>query len=142
MLMHTNADRQRLPWRVPARSRLRLSVVIGLVLAGAFHLPVTPEHLEEAPLWGLAFAGFAAAAVALGVLVARRDEPARYVVVFAFCVLAVTTYVVRRLVPLPGIEGDVGSWFEPWGVASATAETITAVLAAFAVAFWGLRQRP
>lgn len=133
MLMPKNVGRQGRSWRAPARSAMRWPVATGLLVAAAVHLPVTPEHLHEAPLWGIAFAGFTAVTVALGVLVARWDVPALYGATAGLCALAVATYVVSRLTPLPGIADDVGNWLNPWGVASVISEAATACVAAIAL---------
>ena len=102
-----------------------------LVAAGVAHLPVTPEHLREAPYVGVSFAVFAAVAMALGAYLWRRPSRRAVAVSCALCGAAVLTYVATRMIAFPQIGDDVGNWLEPWGVVSVTLEVLA--VAAIAV---------
>ena len=102
-----------------------------LVAAGVAHLPVTPEHLREAPYVGVSFAVFAAVAIALGAYLWRRPSRRAVAVSCALCGAAVLTYVATRMIAFPQIGDDVGNWLEPWGVVSVTLEVLA--VAAIAV---------
>ena len=103
------------------------------VAAGLAHLPVTPEHLREAPYVGISFALFAASGVVLGgYLWARPRSRVAVVLAGSLCAAAVLTYVATRLVAFPQIGDDVGNWLEPWGVVSVTLEAM-AVIAALVI---------
>ena len=99
--------------------------------AGLAHLPVTPEHLREAPYVGVSFAVFAIVATVLGgYLLARPVSRLAVDAAGVLCAAAVVTYVATRVVAFPQIGDDVGNWLEPWGVVSVALETAAVVLAA------------
>lgn len=113
----------------------RWTVASGLLLAGGAHLPVTSEHLKEAPIWGVLFVLFTLTTWMLAVAIVRFDSRRCYFAAVAISAAAIGTYVVSRLIPLPQISEDVGMWLEPWGVISVLVE-----LSTVAAAVGGLRR--
>jgi len=109
------------------------------IAAGLAHLPVVPEHLEEAPYMGALFVAFAVVASLTGALLLLLRQRLWLVdAAGVLCAAAVVTYAATRLVAFPQIGDDVGNWLEPWGVVSIALETAVVVLAAVsrrAVAF-------
>jgi hypothetical protein len=111
-----------------ARRTRALAVLVAA--AGLAHLPVTPEHLREAPYVGISFALFAAAAVVLATCLWMRPRSGVGVVVAgALSAAALVTYVATRLVAFPQIADDVGNWLEPWGVICVALELAAVVVA-------------
>lgn len=99
--------------------------------AGLAHVPVTAEHLREAPYVGVSFVVFAVVAVALGGYLWWRPASRRGVDLAAvLCAAAVVTYAATRLVAFPQIADDVGNWADPWGVVSVTLEALAVVASA------------
>lgn len=84
-----------------------------LVVCAGTHVPLIPEHLEEAPYAGVAFLLLVATASALAMLVLLRDTAWVWAMVAAVNLLAVAAYVLTRTVALPQLADDVGSWTEP-----------------------------
>lgn len=113
------------PWRWP--------VAALLVVAGAAHIPVTPEHLREAPYMGVAFATFVVVAFVTALLLAARDSRALYLFVVALGTAAVLTYAATRMVAFPQLGDDVGNWGETLGVLSIVTESAAVVLSAAAL---------
>lgn len=108
------------------------------IAAGLAHLPVVPEHLEEAPYMGALFVAFAVVATVTGALLLVRQRLWLVDAAGVLCAAAVVAYAATRLVAFPQIGDDVGNWLEPWGVVSIALETAVVVLAAVsrrAVAF-------
>lgn len=99
--------------------------------AAAAHLPVTPQHLQDAPYMGVLFVVFALAALAAAAGVLLADTAVRYALLAALGAAAVLTYATTRLVALPRLADDVGRWLDPLGVLSLAAELL-AVAAALA----------
>lgn len=111
-------------------ARTTRTLAVLTIAAGLAHLPVTPEHLREAPYVGISFALFAAACVALGSSLWRRPlNRAGVDVAGALCTAALVTYAATRLVAFPQIGDDVGNWLEPWGVVCVTLESLAVVVA-------------
>jgi hypothetical protein len=110
--------------------RCTRALAVLTIGAGLAHLPVTQEHLREAPYVGISFAAFAAVAAALGGYLLARPLNRRAIdVAGALCGLAVVTYVATRVMAFPQIGDDVGNWLEPWGVVSFAFETAAVVVA-------------
>lgn len=112
---------------------LRGLVVLTAVAAGLAHVPVTGEHLEEAPYMGWAFVLFTVGCVVLAAAVAATGARVALGAMVAWCGAAIVTYAATRLVAFPQLADDVGSWAEPWGVVSIACEAITVLLAVVAL---------
>jgi hypothetical protein len=104
------------------RIRLRIPLTAALIVAGAAHIPVTGEHLEEAPYVGWLFVAFTVASFALAAAIAVRPRSSLLLASAALCGGAVLAYAATRLVAFPQIADDVGNWFESWGVVSVLSE--------------------
>lgn len=104
-------------------------IVCLLVDAGA-HVPLIPEHWQEARYAGVGFALFAGFSLVLAVAVAGHDTVAVWAGVAVLEVLAISAYVVTRIVALPRLGDDVGSWLEPLSFPALAAELIAVVVAA------------
>lgn len=120
---------------MPSRARrqalhhpLRFPTIVLLIVAGAAHIPVTPEHLKEAPYIGYLFLALTVVCFALALILLRYDTPAVWAVVVVVSLAAVLAYVVSRMVALPEIADDVGNWTEPLGLLSITSECAAAAL--------------
>lgn len=113
----------------PRLSGLRWPAAVALVVSGAVHAPVTPEHLDEAPYVGVLFIVLMAACVVLAVGVLLWDSTVVWASSGMTCGLAVIAYVLSRSIALPQIGDDVGNWFEPLGVAAVVAEMAAVAIA-------------
>ena len=118
----------------PLRSRLRWLTVPAIAVAAAAHIPVTPEHLHEAPYMGVLFIVLTAACAALGLTLLVRDAAAVYALAVLTCGLAILGYAATRLVAFPMLGDDVGNWLEPLGVVSVLSEAAVVVSAVVALA--------
>lgn len=115
-------------------ARISRAVSVLTIAAGLAHLPVTPQHLREAPYVGVSFAVFAVVAVAVGGYIWWRPQSARSVAAAGvLSAAAVVTYAATRLVAFPQIADDVGNWVEPWGVVSVLLESAAVVAAAISL---------
>ena len=112
---------------------LRWPVAGALLVAAAAHVPVTPEHLAEAPYMGAAFASFTVLAVVLAVVVVRRNDPLSHWAAIVLCASAVTTYAATRIVAFPQLGDDVGNWGERLGVVSVVSELVVVALSMLAL---------
>lgn len=110
------------PWRWLA--------AVTLVVSGAVHIPVAPEHLQEAPYIGVLFILLTIACFVLAITIIVRDSAAVWVLSAAVTVLAVVGYIVSRSVGLPQMADDVGNWTESLGLVAIIAEALTALVAA------------
>ena len=112
-----------------------LRVLLASLLAGAAvaHLPVTPEHLHEAPYMGSLFAAFALGTLGLAAVVLVARDPLSLQLSGGLCLLALATYAATRLVAFPQLSDDVGNWLEPWGVVSVLLEAAAVVTAVVAL---------
>jgi hypothetical protein len=114
----------------PLRSPLRWTAAVLMLATAATHVPLVPEHLEEAPYIGVLFAALSVASVALAVVVLVRDTPLVWGVTGVMSMLAVVAFLASRTVGLPQIGDDVGNWTEPLGLPAVAAETLAFLAAA------------
>ncbi|MFF3313510.1 hypothetical protein [Streptomyces sp. NPDC002952] len=119
---------------VPLHHPLRFPAAALLLIAGIAHIPITPEHLEEAPYIGILFIALTVVCFALALMLLRHDTPLVWTAVVAVTVAAVLTYLVSRMTALPQIADDVGNWTDPLGLVSIASEFLAATLAAAALA--------
>jgi hypothetical protein len=112
----------------------RLIAVTSLLAAAVAHVPVTPEHLREAPYMGVAFIAFSVAATLLAVAVAATDRPLLYGATMGLCAAAIFVYAMTRMVAFPQLSDDVGNWSETLGVISVATEMIALVASGLTVA--------
>jgi hypothetical protein len=103
----------------------RLALVVAGLAAGLAHVPVTGEHLVEAPYMGWAFVLFTAGCGVLAVGVAVRGTRGTVAAMVAWCGAALVTYAATRLVAFPMLAEDVGNWGERWGLVSIAFEAVT-----------------
>lgn len=120
------------------RSPLRWPLAFALAVAGGAHIPVTGEHLREAPYMGWLFVVLAAACAFLAVAALLHDAAAVYVLSIITCGAAVLGYAATRLIAFPMLADDVGNWLEPLGIVSIVSEGIAAAVAVLAL---GLSRR-
>jgi hypothetical protein len=113
------------PWRYPA--------ALLAVVAGLAHVPVTPEHLNEAPYIGVLFIALTIVCVVLAAAVLVWDSPIVWVALGGACLLAVVAFVLSRTVGLPLIADDIGNWSERLGVISVLTEAGVVILSAAAL---------
>ena len=104
---------------------LRTGLVLSALAAGLAHLPVTGEHLEEAPYMGWAFVAFAVGCGGLALAAAVSGSRLVVTGMVAWCGAALATYAATRLVAFPMLADDVGNWAETWGVVSIAFEALT-----------------
>ncbi len=115
------------------RSPQRYPAAALALVAGLAHVPVTPEHLDEAPYIGVLFIVLTVVCVIWAAALLISDSRAVWASLGATCLLAVAGYVVSRTIGLPLMADDVGNWFETLGVVSVVTETAVALLAALAL---------
>jgi hypothetical protein len=111
----------------------RLIAVTSLLAAALAHVPVTPEHLREAPYMGVAFIAFSVVATVLAVGIATTNRPALYGATMGLCAAAIGIYAMTRMVAFPQLSDDVGNWSETLGVISVATEMIALVASGLAV---------
>jgi hypothetical protein len=99
------------------------------VTIAAAHVPVTREHLTEAPYVGWSFIALEIAAVTLAYVLVLRDTRRAWAAAAVLPTLAILGYALTRSVALPQIGDDVGNWTEPLGVVALSAEALLAILA-------------
>jgi hypothetical protein len=96
----------------------------GLALvAGLAHVPVTPEHLREAPYIGVMFIVLTTACVLLAAALLIVDSVLVWSTLGVTTMVAVVAYAVSRTIGLPLMADDVGNWLEPLGIVSVVTET-------------------
>lgn len=113
---------ERTPWRWPAAAT-------ALVIAAA-HVPITPQHLSEAPYIGWSFVALEVAAVLLAIALAVRDTSTVWRAAAGVPALAIGVYLLTRSVALPQIGDDVGNWTEPLSFVALTAEVLLIAITA------------
>lgn len=115
-------------WLVGLRSRLRYLAAALAVVAGLAHVPVTPEHLRQAPYIGVLFMLVTVVCVLSASLLLIADSVVVWAVVTTTCLLAALAYVASRTVGLPLMADDVGNWFQTLGMVSVLAEAGVVIL--------------
>jgi hypothetical protein len=117
----------------PLRSPLRFPAAVLALVAAFAHVPVTPEHLVEAPYIGVLFIVLTASFTVLATALLLADSAAAWTALGAGCALAVAGFVISRTLGLPLMSDDVGDWLNPLGLVSILTETATAALACLAL---------
>ncbi|MFD7541574.1 hypothetical protein [Streptomyces sp. NPDC059819] len=112
---------------------MRFPAAALLLIAGIAHIPVTPQHLKEAPYIGVLFIALTIVCFVLALVLLRHDAAVLWAAVGVVTVMAVLAYLVSRMTALPQIGDDVGNWSEPLGLVSITSEFLAAALAATAL---------
>lgn len=112
---------ERSPWRWPAAA-----AALGIAAA---HVPITPQHLSEAPYIGWSFVALEVAAVLLAIVLIARDTPAVWWTAAVVPALAIGAYLLTRTVALPQLSDDVGNWTEPLSFVALTAESLLFAIA-------------
>jgi hypothetical protein len=113
------------PWRW-------LTALLLLVNAGV-HIPLVPEHLDEAPYIGVLFILLSVACIVLAVVIVVVDTTWVWAASGTISLLALVTFVLSRTVGLPQIGDDVGNWTDPLGFPALASEALTVALAAGAL---------
>ena len=93
------------PWRYPA--------ALLAVVAGLAHVPVTPEHLNEAPYIGVLFIVLTVVCVVLARPCWSRTRPRCGRRSAAPACSPSVAFVLSRTVGLPLIGDDIGNWLRP-----------------------------
>lgn len=101
-------------WRGP--------LIVACIVAAAAHVPVTGEHLQEAPYIGVLFIALEVVSVGFAVILLSRGSRKVALLAAVVGLLAILAYVVSRSAGLPQIEDDIGNWAEPLGIVSITSE--------------------
>jgi hypothetical protein len=113
------------PWRW-------LTALLLLVNAGV-HIPLVPEHLDEAPYIGVLFILLSVACIVLAVVIVVVDTTWVWAASGTISLLALVAFVLSRTVGLPQIGDDVGNWTDPLGFPALASEALTVALAAGAL---------
>ena len=94
----------------------------------AAHIPVTAEHLSEAPYIGWSFVALEVGTAVLAVVLVLRGDRLVWSAAGGVAALAIAAYVLTRSVALPQIADDVGNWSEPLGIVALSAEKLLLTL--------------
>lgn len=114
-------EAERSPWRWPAAATA--------VVVAATHVPITPEHLTEAPWLGWSFVALEVTAVALAAALLLHDVAVVWWAAAGVPAMSIVAFVLTRTVALPQIADEVGNWTEPLGYVALAAEATLVVLA-------------
>jgi hephaestin len=120
--------------RLVGNGDLRLLGSAAAVVSAASHVPITREHLGEAPYIGVLFVALEVVCVALAVLLLRSDTRRVWLAATGVGASAVAAYVLSRAFTLPQIADDRGDWSNPLGVVAVTAELVLAGVGLVALA--------
>jgi hypothetical protein len=126
----------------PLRWRWRFAVAIAAVVAGAAHIPIIREHLEEAPYMGVLFLLLTIGCGVLAAALVTHDSAVVYAAAVALCGTAIAGYTATRIVAFPQLADDVGDWLEPLGVLAVASEAAVVVTAFAALRGTRRRDRP
>jgi hypothetical protein len=113
--------------RTPVGSKWVPAVVAASVIAGLAHVPVTGQHLKEAPYIGVLFILLEIASLVLAIALMNVPSRAVLLAAAAIGVLAILAFAVSRSLGLPQMGDDIGNWTEPLAVVSVAAELIMAL---------------
>lgn len=108
----------------PQRSRWRLPAAFGALTEAVGHIPVTQDHLIEAPYIGVGFILLTVAGLLLAQLLLLADTAAVWIWTAIVSGAAVLGYLLSRTVGLPQIRDDIGNWGEPLGIVCLAAEAV------------------
>lgn len=108
----------------PAYSPWRVLAALGAIGEAVAHIPVTQEHLTEAPYIGVGFVLLTVAGLLLAQLLLTADTTAVWASTAVIAGLALASYALSRTIGLPQIGDDVGNWTEPLAIVAITAEAI------------------
>lgn len=101
-----------------------------LLVAAATHVPLIPDHLEEAPYIGVLFILLSVVAVALAIAVLVVHTDTVWLLAGAVCFAAVLAFLASRTIGLPQMHDDMGMWTEePLGIPAVASEALMAGLA-------------
>lgn len=114
----------------PLHSPLRWWAAPLLLITAGVHVPLVPEHLEEAPYVGVLFVALAATSLVLAVLLLVADTRAVWAAAGIVALLALVAFLCSRTVGLPQLSDDIGNWSDPLGYPALLAEFLAAVVAA------------
>lgn len=113
--------------RWPTRRPWRLLAAVGAVTESIAHIPVTQEHLSEAPYIGVGFVLLTIAGLVLALLLPEHDTDQVWVMTGVVAGLALTGLVLSRTIGLPQIHDDIGNWTGPLAIVAAVGEVIMLV---------------
>ena len=113
---------ERSPWRWPAAA--------SAVTMAAAHLPITAQHLSEAPYIGTSFVALEIAGIILAVALVVWDTRSVWAAAVVVPAAAIAAYLATRTFALPQIPDDKGNWSEPLSFVALASETLLIVLAA------------
>jgi len=117
----------------PRRFPLRWVAVAGATVAALAHVPVTGEHLHEAPYMGVLFIALTVTCLGYAAAMTVYDAAAVHLAAALTCSAAVVGYTLTRLIAFPMLADDVGNWLEPLGIVSIVAESIVVAVAVAAL---------
>jgi hypothetical protein len=118
----------------PMGHRLRWLLAACAAISAAAHVPVVGAHLHEAPYMGEEFIVLIIGCLLIALAGLIGDTAAVYLMAVITCGLAITGYILTRIIAFPALADDVGNWFEPLGVVSILAESATVAVAVAALA--------
>ena len=117
----------------PLHSPLRWIGALMLLITAGTHVPLIPEHLEEAPYVGVLFILLTVVSLVFAVLLVGWDSPAVWTTSGALTLLAVLAFLVSRTIGMPQLGDDIGNWTEPLGFPAVAAELLATLLAVIAL---------
>src|SRR5579875_504335 len=126
-----NAHQRERMSSLPVAKRWRLATILVVGLAGLIHLSLIREHFAEQFIYGLVFTVLALFQLTLALLLARRPKPWVYRAGIWGSGTIVLTYVLTRLIPLPGASGP--EEVDVPGIAATSLEIAAVVLLAVAL---------
>jgi hypothetical protein len=117
----------------PLSLRLRWGAAALLLVTAVTHIPLVPEHLEEAPYVGALFIALSVVSVVFAGLLVFADTPAVWVASGLITLLAAIAFLASRTIGLPQIEDEIGNWNAPYALPALAAELLAAAAAAVVV---------